>query len=269
LSFALGVALGRFDSAGSSAESVLARTIADRSQALPHGILFLDTTLDAEDRDDLGHPACTMLLAAWHEHGPAIAMNRGLRDWLALDFFKDVHKGMYENRPIHWPLSSSNRTFVAWVNIHRMDEQTLTVLLADHLVPTLARIDGELNDLRSAREGADKAASRAAERQYDRMLKARNELQAFVTAVEQCADRGAPPTDPKCPPRERDARYAPNLDDGVMINSAGLWPLLDPSVEGPQEVVEGARNRQRRQGLRLGPSGDAVLAQPSRQQVSG
>lgn len=233
LSFALGVALGRFDPEG---KGVLDPTIADVSQALPHGVLFLDRTLDAEDRrDSLGHPAAAPLHAAWSEYGLAIGTKRGLRDWLVLDFFKDVHKGMYENRPIHWPLSSSDKTFVAWVNIHRMNEQTLRVLLADHLVPTLARLDGELSDLRSARDGADKKASRAAERQYDRVLKTRDELQAFIADVEQCADRGAPPTDNKCLQREQDARYAPSLDDGVMINSAALWPLLDPQWKDPKK----------------------------------
>jgi hypothetical protein len=71
---------------------------------------------------------------------------------------------MYENRPIHWPLSSSDRTFVAWVTIHRWDADTLRVLLADHLHPTLTRIDGALADLRAARDGADKKAGRAAEK---------------------------------------------------------------------------------------------------------
>ena len=142
---------------------------------------------------------------------------------------------MYENRPIHWPLSSSGKTFVAWVNIHRMNGQTLRVLLADHLAPTLARLDGELTDLRAVRDGADKKAARDAERQYDRVLKARSELQEFIADVEQCADRGAPPTDGKCPAREQDARYAPDLDDGVMINSAALWPLLDPQWKDPKK----------------------------------
>ena len=236
LSFALGVALGRFGPADGTVEGILDPATADLSHALPHGILFLDTTLDAEDRrDGLGHPAAAPLQAAWAEHGPAIGTKRSLRDWLALDFFKDVHKGMYENRPIHWPLSSSNKTFVAWVNIHRMNEQTLRVLLADHLAPTLARLDGELTDLRAARDGADKKAARDAERQYDRVLKARSELQGFIADVEQCADRGAPPTDGKCPAREQDARYAPDLDDGVMINSAALWPLLDPQWKDPKK----------------------------------
>jgi len=233
LSYALGVALGRF---GAQGEGVLDPATADLTHALPHGLLFLDTTLEDTDfRDGLGHPAAAPLHAAWAKYGSAIAPKRGLRDWFALDFFKDVHKGLYENRPIHWPLSSPDKTFVAWVNIHRFNAQTLRVLLADHLVSTQARIEGELNDLRTARDGADKKAARAAEKQLDRVLKARDELQAFITAVEQCADRGTPPTDPKCPAREQDARYDPDLDDGVMINSAALWPLLDPQWKDPKK----------------------------------
>ncbi|HRE88274.1 MAG TPA: hypothetical protein PK095_03955, partial [Myxococcota bacterium] len=106
---------------------------------------FLDLTLDTNDhRDGLGHPAAAPLHAAWARLGPDIAPRRSLREWLGLDFFKDVHKGMYENRPIHWPLSSANKTFVVWVNIHRMSGQTLRIVLADHLLPAMARMDGEL-----------------------------------------------------------------------------------------------------------------------------
>jgi len=240
VSFALGVALGRFGAAGSSQEGVLDPATADLSGALPDGLLFLDCTLAPEDlRDGLGHPAAAPLHAAWAAHAGALDAPRGLRAWLARDFFGDVHKPMYENRPIHWPLSSADRTFVAWVNIHRLTESTLRVLLADHLMPTLGRIEGELNDLRLAREGADKKAARAAERQYDTLRRAREDLVQFIERVEACADRGPPPATgargAACPPRERDARSAPDLDDGVMINSAALWSLLEPQWKDPKK----------------------------------
>ena len=206
----------------------------DLSYALPGGILFLDGTLDATDlRDSLGHPAARPLLDAWEAHGPDVDPGGDLRDSLRTRFFDDVHRKMYENRPIHWPLSSEKKTFVAWVTIHRWTGATLRLLLADHLMPALARLDGELNDLRAARDSADKKASRAAEKRYAKVLKARDELTPFLAAVEQCAEKGAPPTDGRCPPREADARYEPDLDDGVMINSAALWPLLAPQWKDP------------------------------------
>jgi hypothetical protein len=233
VSFALGVALGRFGAAG---EGILDPQTADLSQALPAGVLFLDGTLAESDRrDSLGHPAAACLDQAWAEHGDQIAPRLSLRDWLREKFFADVHRQMYENRPIHWPLSSAKKTFVAWVNIHRMDGSTLRVLLADHLQPTLMRLEGELQDLRGAWDGLDKSAARDAEKRLAQVQGWRDELIEFIRLVEQCGERGAPPADPKCPPREVDARYEPDLDDGVMINSAALWPLLDPQWKDPKK----------------------------------
>ena len=243
LSFALGVALGRFapvDTEGqpttSNQPGILDPSTADLSHAFPAGILYLDGSLEENDhRDDLGQPAAAPLHQAWSRHGSAIAPNRSLRDWLRLDFFKDVHKGMYENRPNHWPLSSSGKTFVAWVNIHRIDERTLKVLLADHLIPARSRIDGELDDLRQVRDSDDRKAAREADTRLSKLTRWREELNEFIAAVELSADHGAPPTDGRCPEREQDAVYEPDLDDGVMINSAALWPLLEPQWKDPNK----------------------------------
>lgn len=232
LSYALGVALGRF---GPNGEGILDPAKDDLGHALPAGILFLDTTLAPHDRaDGLGHPAADPLHAAWEQHGPAIAPGDDLRGWLAAGFF-DLHRKMYDNRPIHWPLSSEKRTFVAWITIHRWTANTLRVLLADHLVPRLTRLDGELADLRAVRDGGDKKAARAADKRFAQVQKWREELDTFIKAVEQCAEKGPPPEGPKCPPRAVDARYAPDLDDGVMINSAALWPVLAPQWKDPRK----------------------------------
>jgi hypothetical protein len=243
LSFALGVALGRFASVDeqghpitSNQSGILDPAAADLSHALHAGILFLDGSLDENDqRDDLGQAAAAPLHQAWARHGSAIAPNRNLRNWLRLDFFNDVHKGMYENRPIHWPLSSASKSFVAWLNIHRIDSRTLKVLLADHLIPTRSRIDGELDDLRQVRNSNDRKAAREADTRIGKLTRWREELQAFIDAVEQCADHGPPPTDGRCPEREQDAIYDPDLDDGVMINSSALWPLLEPQWKDPKK----------------------------------
>jgi hypothetical protein len=243
-SFALGVALGRFapvDEQGqpttSNPAGILDPCSAELSHALPAGILFLDGSLaESEQRDSLGHPAAQHLHKAWARYGSEIVTNRTLRDWLRLDFFKDVHKGMYENRPIHWPLSSASKTFVAWVNIHRMDGQTLRLLLADHLIDgSLKRIEGEIDVLRSSKEGADAKAAQLATKRLNYLLQVRDELNSFIKAVQECADQGPPPSDARCPQRIQDAVYDPDLDDGVMINSAALWPLLEPQWKEPKK----------------------------------
>jgi len=234
LSFALGVALGRFAPDGAG---ILDPARDNLDHALPHGILFLDGTLPGDDdpRDSLGHPAARPLHDAWASHGPALNAKSDLRTWLRLKAFPDVHRTMYENRPIHWPLSSPRRSFVAWINIHRWTARTLRFLLADHLQPTLTRLDGEITDLRAARDGADRQNARDADKRLAPLLKHREELAEFITLVEQCADQDPPPPDARTPAREADAPYAPDLDDGVMINSAALWPLLDPQWKDPKK----------------------------------
>ncbi len=140
---------------------------------------------------------------------------------------------MYDSRPIHWPLSSKNKQFVAWVTIHRWTVGTLRDLLADHLHPTQTRLTGEVADLRATRDGADKTAAKNAEKRLAKVKPALDELAEFIAAVEACAEAGPPPTDAACKPRDVDARYAPDLDDGVMINAAALWPLLAPQWKDP------------------------------------
>lgn len=241
LSYALGIALGRFSPTGDGILEPTAPTTS-LAHALPAGILFLDTTLDPADlRDSLGHPASAPLLAAWATHGPAIAPDTALRDYLtapAAKGFFDLHRKTYENRPIHWPLSSEKRTFVAFVTIHRLTADTLRILLVDHLSPTLTRLEGELVDLRAAQTTlatTDKKSARSLDKRLSTVAAAHTELSAFITLVQACAEKGPPPPDPKKPERETDARYDPDLDDGVMINSAALYPLLLPLWKEPKK----------------------------------
>ena len=222
VSFAIGVALGRF---GASGEGILDEPPPD---ALPAGILFVS----ASDHlpDSLQHPTCKRIFAAWDEHFPS----KNPRDWLRKDFFT-YHKSLYENRPIYFPLSSEKKSFVAWVSIHRWADNTLQTLLADHLHPTLRQLDGEIDDLNRSRASSDKKTSASAEKQYAKVKNLRDELGTFIDSVTECAERGAPPTDPKCPPRDVDATFRMDLDDGVMINSAALWPLLNPQWKDPKK----------------------------------
>ncbi|MCR9202527.1 MAG: BREX-6 system adenine-specific DNA-methyltransferase PglX [Planctomycetaceae bacterium] len=229
LSFGVGVALGRFHATG----GIVDPQADDLSDALPGGMLFLDGSLPDEDlSDSLGHAATGVLHDKWEQYGEHV--DGSLRTWLRTDFFKDVHLKMYENRPIHWPLTSAKKTFVAWVTIHRWEARTLNLLLADHLLPRLKRLQGEQSDLQAARNSTDRRAVRQAEKRYDQITAWCEELSAFVELVRQCADKGPPPVKPHTTERETDARYAPDLDDGVMINSAALWPLLEPVWKQPK-----------------------------------
>lgn len=223
VSFTLGVALGRF---GAHGEGILH---AAPPAALPAGILFLSA---ASEADLLAHPACKLLLIAWREHGAIVGEGDDLRTYLRKGFFA-YHKSLYENRPIYFPLSSSKRSFVAWCSIHRWRDDTLQVLLADHLMPERRRLEGELEDLRIARAGAGTKGK--AEKRYADVQKLLEELTDFIAKITECAEKGPPPPDDKTPRRETDARYVMDLDDGVMVNSAALWPLLEPQWKDPKK----------------------------------
>ena len=227
-SYAVGVALGRFLPTG----GIVHQGTHDVSFAIPAGIFFLDGTLQADEQgDSLQHPAARPLHLAWAEVGRVLDPKSDLRTWLRLKFF-DSHNDTYANKPIYWPLSSKEKTFVAWLNIHRFNAQTFKVLLADHLRAALKRIHGELEDLNEARSSADDKSARDLEKRYDKLKLAREELQEFIETVELCAEKGAPPTDARCAPREIDATFQLDWNDGVRVNAAALWPLLEPLWKG-------------------------------------
>lgn len=86
-----------------------------------------------------------------------------------------------------------------------------------------------------------------AEKRYAEVQKLFAELVAMIDAVRTIADHGPPPAGDGCPLREADARFTMDLDDGVMVNSAALWPLLEPQWRGTR--------RRRRRGERLKAGG--------------
>jgi hypothetical protein len=221
ISFFIGVALGRFGADGNLVEK------ADLA-SLPAGILFLT----AEGGESLDHPACAQLRDAWKEHGAIVGEGDDLRTYLRKSFF-DYHRKLYENRPIYFPLSSAKKNFVAFVSIHRWQDDTLNILLADHLVPTMRRLEGELDDLRSARAAGNNKGK--AEKRFIEVQKLVEELNDFIAKVTEVAEKGPPPPDDKTPGRDADARYVMDLDDGVMVNSAALWPLLEPQWKDPKK----------------------------------
>ena len=196
-------------------------------EPLPNGILFL-----AGRSDSLDQPAAQVLHQAWSEF-PLSKVD--LRAYLKTEFFNKDNLDRYKKRPIYFPLSSEKKNFVAYVSIHRWQDNTLDTLLADYLQPELSRLGAELNDLSEARTQGDRKAQSEAEKRYQQVSALTLELQTFIDTVRTVAERGAPPRDAKCRPRQVDAPYRMNLDDGVMINSAGLWPLLAPQWKDPKE----------------------------------
>lgn len=229
VSFGLGVALGRWCGEGGGVRS------SAPEGSVGEGIVFVSSY---EGRpDSLQHPACAPLREAWAAHGAAASGSpKGeLGEWLRRSFFKDHHRASFDNRPIFWPLASARSSFVAWVSIHRLSATTLPHLLTDHLHPTLQALQAELQDLLARQAGASAKERAALDKRQAQLRKLEEELADFIAQVDACAHHGPPPPDRATPPREVDAPYDPHLDDGVMINSAALWPLLDPQWKDPKK----------------------------------
>ena len=164
LSFALGVALGRFHAEGGRARGKA------RSQPF-----FIGT--GQEQADSLTLDIAKPLLAAWQEHGAVLHNSADLRLWLRTKFFADVHRPMYDNRPVYFPLSSSKRSFVAFIHIHGWGPNTLRTLLADHVRPALA-------DLRRRMDATRGSETHDAQREFAKAQALREELTEFDAKLE-------------------------------------------------------------------------------------
>ena len=228
LSFALGVALGRFGAAGEGIS---------RPTHLPPrcrtGILFLS---DASDDDSLAHPATAPILAAW-----ADARRRDRRQAHAQELPAGQVLPRRAPQDVREPADLlpallGEEGFVAFVSIHRWTREHAQRPARRAPVPgqeaARRRVSRPARRARRRRQEGERRRPRSASATSRKWLE---ELTDFIANVEQCAEKGPPPPDAKTTPREVDARYAPDLDDGVMINSAALWPLLEPQWKDPKK----------------------------------
>jgi hypothetical protein len=233
LSFALGVAFGRFGADGRGWME------AAPNGSLPSGVLFLsarrkdDEAVDSRG-DGLDLDACALLRQAWKQDAHTLGDGDDLRTFLRKSFF-EAHKKLYENRPIYFPLSSARKSFVAFVSIHRWAGDTLKVVLADHLVPERRALEGEVEDIQKARAEAAGTKTTRGERRLTELQRLLDELNEFITMVTEVAEKGPPPSDAGTALREVDASYGMDLDDGVMVNSSALWPLLEAQWKEPRK----------------------------------
>lgn len=247
ISYAVGLALGRFGSpsspqppsprTGEGGAREFAPLSLNGRGAGGEGLNILYLSAYSQDLPEIGdrliHPAADPIHDAWTEHGSKIT-KKTLREWLRQDYFKEDHLKRYDQRPIYFPISSTKKNFVAIIPIHQWTDNTLQTLLADHLLPDQNHLLGEINDLRAACSQGDSKAIGTAEKRYSELCKFQEELQDLINKVQAIAERGAPPTKSSDPNREVDATFKMDLDDGVMINSAALWTLLEPQWTKPK-----------------------------------
>lgn len=225
LSWAVGVAFGRFDIRLATGERQPPPDpdpfdpIPKRSPGMvPEG----DPVFRANNGiyvDDPGHPddltACVRsVLERVSQPVPDT-----LRQWLARDFFS-LHIRMYSKSrrkaPIYWQLATPSGSYSVWFYIHAFTADTLFRVQNDYIAPKLEHELRRLDSLRSGMPETPKATERKALASQETLVQELKDLLAEVRLV-------AP-------------LWAPDLDDGVVINSAPLWRLFPQNKAWQREV---------------------------------
>ncbi len=214
LSWAVGVAFGRFDWRLATAERAAPAEPEpfDPLPAKSPGMLP-----DGADPfhahagilvDDQGHPHDLARLIEEVLARVDVTVPDDVRRWLQRDFFA-FHLQRYSKSrrkaPIYWPLSTTSGSYTLWVYYPSLTSQTVYTAINDFVEPKLKQVGADVTALRN------KAAART--RDDEKQFEA---LQAFELELIELRD-----TLLKLAPT-----YKPNLDDGVQISAAPLWPLF-------------------------------------------
>ncbi|WP_448118436.1 hypothetical protein [Pseudomonas serbica] len=214
LSWAIGVAFGRFDwrlasreRHAPSASEPFDPLPAKSPGMLPAGAepfhLFNGILVD-----DQGHPHDLVHLVEEVLLRVDVVVPDDIRRWLQRDFFA-FHLQRYSKSrrkaPIYWPLATTSGSYTLWIYYPSLSSQTLYTAINDFIEPKLKQVGADVSDLRN--KGA--ARSRDDEKQFE-------VLQAFELELIELRDSLL-----KLAPT-----YKPNHDDGVPINAAPLWSLF-------------------------------------------
>jgi hypothetical protein len=133
-----------------------------------------------------------------------------LRDYIAKPsaFFAE-HLSRYSKSrrqaPIYWPLSTRSGGYTLWLYYHRLTDQTLYTCINDFVEPKLHQVNQATTQLRSQ-------TSRT--RDEDKRLETLQTLELELIDLRDELLRIA------------QLPYKPNLNDGVQITAAPLWPLF-------------------------------------------
>ena len=214
LSWALGVAFGRFDWRLATGERAAPAEpepfdplLAKSPGMLPDGA----APFHAHEGilvDEQGHPHDLARLTEEVLVRVDALVPEEVRRWLQREFFT-FHLQRYSKSrrkaPIYWPLSTTSGSYTLWVHYPSLTSQTLYTTINDFVEPKLKQVGGDVTVLRN--KGF--ARTRNDEQQFEA-------LQAFELELIELRDtllKHAP-------------SFKPNHDDGVQITAAPLWPLF-------------------------------------------
>jgi len=209
------------------AESVKNPTIPDSEYPLRiswEGVLVDDPGFngDRPHRDDMVRRVREVFDLLWKDKSHEIEQEAcdilgvsDLRDYFRrpAGFFQDHLKRYSKSRrkaPIYWPLSTASGSYTIWLYYHRLNDQTLYMVVNKYMEPKISEVERGIAQI----ENELKAASgREATRLTDRLNEARAFLGELRDLREELLRIAALP-------------YKPDLNDGVIINAAPLHRLF-------------------------------------------
>ena len=134
-----------------------------------------------------------------------------LRRYFADSFFND-HLKLYRKRPIYWLLSSGKeKAFQALVYLHRYNENTLSQMRTEYVLPLQSKFSSEVDKIIQDIESASSPSEKS---KYEKKLKAIRKKQAELITFDEELQHYA------------NQRIKLDLDDGVKVNYGKFGNLL-------------------------------------------
>jgi hypothetical protein len=234
LSYALGVALGRFAPGveGAIGRGRFAPEVAAALRALADedGIGLIEPG----HPDDLG-ARVTRALELMHGEDTAQAIiaaatsGRPLHGYLTGQFYKD-HVQQYRKRPVYWLLQSPGRKYSLLLFHERLTRDSLPLILGNRYVGgKINQLRGRLGELQgSIAAAAPGREKRQAERERDAAADLLTDAEEFARRIRAIIDQ----------PNEcgEAVGWQPEIDDGVLLNLAPLHALIPAWTAEPKKA---------------------------------
>jgi N-6 DNA Methylase len=228
ISFAAGIVLGRFDIGGEDGvgRGQFSEEVNEslRSLVSDDGILVLDPGRAGNLESRVEHALESMLGGERAQLVVSEATaGQSLAAYLEREFFVGSvtsHVQQYHKRPVYWLLQSSKRGYGLLLFHERVTKDTLYVIQgSQYLGSKLNQVSNRVEELRNrARSTLQGRERKAIEKDLDETVNLRTELEEFGKALRTVtAARDE---------RGEEIGWDLEIDDGVLINLAPLWPLM-------------------------------------------
>lgn len=164
--------------------------------------------------------------------GEAHNIEASLRLFLERDFFTKIHLKWYQKRPIYWLLQSPRKTYSVYLYHERVTRDTLPLIRGSrYLEGKINQTRNRLKEVHEALRTAEGKNKRTLEKALETLQTQLTDLEAFDQALHRVLNARNE--------RGETVGWAPEIDDGVILNLAPLHELLPSWKTEPKKYWEG------------------------------